>query len=49
MLQRDNLKAFGNAIHMRVPSVRLRKPGCAGFSAIGAPKIFNPMVEDDHL
>src|SRR5450432_2979079 len=31
----DNLKAFANAIHVCVPSVRLRKPGCAGFSAIG--------------
>ena len=44
----DNLKAFGNAIHMCVPSVRLRKQGCAGFSAIRTPKIFNPVVEDDH-
>jgi hypothetical protein len=48
ILRRDDLKAFGNAIHMCVPSVRLRKPGCAGFSAIRAPKIFNPVVEDDH-
>jgi hypothetical protein len=44
----DNLKAFGNAIHVCVPSVRLRKPGCAGFSAIGTPQIFNPTVEDDN-
>jgi hypothetical protein len=44
----DNFKAFGNAIHMWVPSVRLRKPGYAGFSAIGTPKIFSPVVEDDH-
>jgi hypothetical protein len=43
----DNLKAFGNAIHMCVPSVLLRKPGCAGFSAVGTPQIFNPTVEDD--
>src|ERR1019366_6489556 len=35
-------------IHTCVPSVRLRKPGCAGFSAIRTPKIFNPVVEDDH-
>jgi hypothetical protein len=33
---------------MCVPSVRLRKPGCAGFSAIRTPKVFNPLVEDDH-
>jgi|ERR1700722_1944335 len=44
----DNFKAFGNAIYMCVPSVRLRKPGCAGFSAIRTPKIFCPVVEDDH-
>jgi hypothetical protein len=43
----DNLKTFGNAIHVCVPSVRLRKPGSAGFSAIGTPQIFNPTVEDD--
>jgi hypothetical protein len=44
----DNFKAFGNAFRMCVPSVRLRKPGYAGFSAIGTPKIFSPVVEDDH-
>jgi hypothetical protein len=33
---------------MCVPSVVLRKPGCAGLSANGTPKIFNPTVEDDH-
>jgi hypothetical protein len=33
---------------MCVPSVRLRKPGCAGLSTIRTPKIFTPMVEDDH-
>ena len=44
----DNFKAFGNAIHMCVPSVCLRKPGCTGFLAIGTPKIFSPVVEDDH-
>ena len=35
-------------LHMCVPFVNLRKPGCAGFLAIRAPKIFNPMVEDGH-
>jgi hypothetical protein len=44
----NNLKAIGNAFHMYVPSVLLRKPGCAGLSANGTPKIFNPTVEDDH-
>jgi hypothetical protein len=44
----DNLKALWNAVRMRVPSVRLRKPSCAGLSAIRTPKIFNPMVENDH-
>ena len=44
----DNLKAFGNAIHMWAPSVRLRKPGCAGLLAIRTPKVFSPVVEDDH-
>jgi hypothetical protein len=33
---------------MCVPSVRLRKPRCAGFSAIRTAKIFNPVDEDDH-
>jgi hypothetical protein len=40
----DNLKAFGNAIHMYVPSIRLRKQGCAGFSANRTSKIFNPTI-----
>jgi hypothetical protein len=44
----DNLKAFRNAIRMCVPSIRLRKPGCAGLSTDGTPKIFSPTVEDDH-
>ena len=44
----DNLKAFRNAIRMCVPSIRLRKPGCAGLSAIWAPKIFNPTLDYDH-
>jgi hypothetical protein len=33
---------------MCVPSVRLRKPGCAGLSTDGTPKIFSPTVEDDY-
>ena len=48
ILEPNNLKALGNAIRMRVPSVRLRKPGGAGLSTIRTPKVFNPMVEDDH-
>ena len=44
----DNLKAFRNTIRMCVPSIRLRKPGCAGLSTDGTPKIFSPTVEDDH-
>jgi hypothetical protein len=44
----DNLKAFRNAIRMCVPSIPLRKPGCAGLSTDGTPKIFSPTVEDDH-
>jgi hypothetical protein len=48
ILEPDNLKALGNAIRMRAPSVRLRKPGGAGLSTIRTPKVFNPMVEDDH-
>jgi hypothetical protein len=44
----DNLKAFGDAIYMRGPSVLLRKPGCAGFSAIRTPQIFDPTLLDDH-
>jgi hypothetical protein len=43
-----DFKALRNAIHMCVPSVRLRKPGYAGSLAIGTPKIFSPVVEDDH-
>src|SRR5260370_15996144 len=40
----DNLKAFGNAVHLYVPRIliRRRNPGCAGLSAIGALKVFNP-------
>jgi hypothetical protein len=44
----DNLKAFRNTIRMCVPSIRLRKPGYAGLSTDGTPKIFSPTVEDDH-
>jgi hypothetical protein len=33
---------------MCVPSVRLREPACACFSAIRTPKAFNQPVEDDH-
>ena len=44
----DKIKAFGKGIHVYVPSVRLRKPGCAGLSANGTPKVFNPAVWDDH-
>ena len=42
----DNLKAFGNAIHLYVPRifVRRRNPGRAGLSATRAPKILNPTV-----
>ena len=39
---------FGKFIHVYGPSVRLRKPGCAGLSAIWAPKIFNPTLDYDH-
>ena len=44
----DNLKAFRNAIHSGIPSIGLRKPGNAGLSTDGTPKIFSPTVEDDH-
>ncbi len=40
----DKIKAFGKGIHVYVPSVRLRKPGCAGLSANGTPEVFNPTV-----
>jgi hypothetical protein len=33
---------------MCIPSIRLRKPGYAGLSTDGTPKIFSPTVEDDH-
>jgi hypothetical protein len=45
----NNLKAIGNAFHMCVPTILLRKPGFAGFSAIRTPKIFNPVFENGHL
>jgi hypothetical protein len=45
----DKIKAFGKFIHVYGPSVRLRKPGCAGLSAIWAPKLFNPTLDYDHL
>lgn len=48
MLCPNNLKAFGNTIHMRVPPVCLRKPGNAGLSANRTPKIFYPAVQNDH-
>jgi hypothetical protein len=44
----DKIKAFGKFIHVYGPSVRLRKPGCAGLSAIWASKIFNPTLDYDH-
>jgi len=40
----DKIKALGKDIHVYVPSVRLRKPGCAGLSANGTPEVFNPTV-----
>jgi hypothetical protein len=40
----DKIKALGKGIHVYVPSVRLRKPGCAGLSANGTPEVFNPTV-----
>jgi hypothetical protein len=45
----DKIKAFRKFIHVYGPSVRLRKPGCAGLSAIWAPKLFNPTLDYDHL
>jgi hypothetical protein len=42
LLGLDKIKAFGKFIHVDVPSVRLRKPGCAGLSANGTPEVFNP-------
>ena len=44
----DKIKAFGKFIHVYGPSVRLRKPGCAGLSAIWAPELFNPTFDYDH-
>jgi hypothetical protein len=44
----DKIKAFGKFIHVDGPSVRLRKPGCAGLSAIWAPKFFNPTLDYAH-
>jgi hypothetical protein len=44
----DEIKAFGKFIHVDGPSVRLRKPGCAGLSAIWAPKFFNPTLDYAH-
>src|SRR3981189_3971927 len=44
----DKIKAFRKFIHVYGPSVRLRRPGCAGLSAIWASKIFNPTLDYDH-
>jgi hypothetical protein len=46
----DNLEAFRSAIHLHRPrlAVRRRKVGCASLAALGAFKIFNPMVSGDH-
>ena len=44
----DKIKAFGKFIHVYVPSGLVRKPGCAGLSANGTPKVFNPAVWGDH-
>jgi hypothetical protein len=40
----DKIKAFGKVIHVNVPPVRLREPGCTGLSASGTPEVFNPTV-----
>ena len=42
----DKIKAFRKDIHVYGPSVRLRKPGYAGLSAIWAPKLFNPTLDN---
>jgi hypothetical protein len=46
MLYLNNVKAVGNAVRPYVPRkfVRLRKLHVAGFSAIGTPESFNPVV-----
>jgi hypothetical protein len=46
----DNLKAFGEAIHLYLQrTIHLRKLGGAGLFALGTAKNFNPMVVSDHL
>jgi hypothetical protein len=42
----NNLKAFGDAIHLHIPRIFIycRKLGFAGLSAMGAPKILNPTI-----
>ena len=41
----DNLKAFGEAIHLYLQrTIHLRKLGRAGLFALGTAKNFNPMV-----
>jgi hypothetical protein len=45
----DNLKAFGEAIHLYIQrTIHLRKLGGAGLFALGTAKNFNPMVVSDH-